>query len=109
MTEAPITLRDGPRGVPLLGVLPLQNHEGVEFYRRVAREYGDAVRLQFGLKRAFLFSNPREIETIFKQHAKDVVKSATHSDLSLLLGGGLLISEGENWQARRKAAQPAFH
>jgi cytochrome P450 len=47
------------------------------------------------------------MEVLLKQHAS-VIKDSTTRALTMLLGNGLLVSEGELWKTRRRLIQPHF-
>jgi cytochrome P450 len=78
--------------------------------RRVAREYGDIVRIPVAFGERILLNHPDWIEQLLvieqsKFHKSTLSKEATER----LLGQGLLISEGEFWRRQRRLAQPGFH
>jgi cytochrome P450 len=78
--------------------------------RRLAREYGDVVRIPVLMGDRILLNHPDLIEQLLviqqtKFNKSKVSKEATER----LLGQGLLISEGDFWRRQRRLAQPAFH
>jgi cytochrome P450 len=57
----------------------------------------------------YVFRHPAHLHDILVTHAKKIRK--THSGfrrLGLVLGDGLLTSDGERWRRRRRLVQPAF-
>jgi cytochrome P450 len=56
-----------------------------------------------------LVSGITEIQHILVKNQKNYTKSRNYLGLKLVLGDGLLTSEGEFWRRQRKLAQPAFH
>src|SRR5260370_25319284 len=55
-----------------------------------------------------LVTHPDDIEDVLVKNASNVVKSRNYHVLKLVLGNGLLTSEGAFWQRQRKLAQPSF-
>ncbi|MCU1264793.1 MAG: cytochrome [Acidobacteria bacterium] len=100
----------GPRGHPILGVMPEFNRDTLGFIERL-QDYGDVVRARFFYVSAYFLYDPDDIEYILSTNAKNFVKamSLRSNFFSRLLGNGLLTSEGEFWRRQRRLAQPAFH
>jgi cytochrome P450 len=96
----------GPPGHFLTGHLPEMRRDNLGFYLRCAREYGDCVALRFGLKRLFLVSHPDLIEQVL--HSRHFTKHFALRMNRVLLGNGLLTSEGDFWLRQRRLIQPAF-
>ena len=79
------------------------------FLLRAARE-GDVVRLRFGPFVAHLLTHPDQIRAVLADRARAFGKHTRgFRALRLLLGNGLLTSEGEFWLRQRRIAQPSFH
>lgn len=100
----------GPKGLPIVGVSFELLGDALGLLRRVAREYGDIVRIPVAFGERILLNHPDWIEQLLviqqsKFHKSTLSKEATER----LLGQGLLISEGEFWRRQRRLAQPAFH
>jgi cytochrome P450 len=96
----------GPRGHFLTGNLPEIRRDQLGFYLRCAREYGDFISMHFGLKRIFFVNHPDLIEQIL--HSRNFTKHYALRMNRLLLGNGLLTSEGDFWLRQRRLIQPAF-
>lgn len=99
----------GPRGSLLLGSYRDYRRDPLGFFLRTAQEYGGLVRYRFAHKPAFLVSEPALIRRVLQENAKNYAKGISYESLRLLLGQGLLVSEGELWKKQRRLAQPAFH
>jgi cytochrome P450 len=52
---------------------------------------------------------PEDVRQVLLERAEDFRKSPSYEGLKLVLGNGLLTSEGEFWKRQRKFATPAFH
>lgn len=71
---------------------------------------GDAVFLRLGPYKATIFRHPDQIKRIFVDNAANYSKRTRgYRKAKLVLGEGLVTSEGELWQRQRRIAQPAFH
>jgi Cytochrome P450 len=55
-----------------------------------------------------LLTHPEDIEDVLVTNASNFVKSRNYRVLKLVLGNGLLTSEGAFWQRQRKLARPSF-
>src|SRR5277367_794574 len=107
---APVRRPPGPRGLPILGLTLAVRKDALGTLRRVAREYGDIVRLPVAFQDRIFLNHPDFIEQVLvvqqaKFHKSELTKRVTEG----LLGQGLLISEGDFWRRQRRLVQPAFH
>jgi cytochrome P450 len=96
----------GPRPHFLSGHLPEMRRDLLDFYLRSARDYGDCVSLRFGLRRVFFINHPTLIEQVL--HSRHFTKHYALRMNRLLLGNGLLTSEGDFWLRQRRLIQPVF-
>ena len=78
------------------------------FLTRCAREYGDIVSLRFGPRRILLVSHPDLIEAVLVTQSRCFIKHFALRLNPLVLGNGLLTSEGDFWLRQRRLMQPAF-
>src|SRR5215471_11411792 len=97
------------KGRPLLGVLPEFRRNAPEFLLKCQREHGDLVHLKLGPQRVYAVSHPDWIRDILVTHQSNFTKSRMLERAKVLLGEGLLTSEGEFHTRQRRLAQPAFH
>jgi cytochrome P450 len=99
----------GPAGLPLLGLALAIRKDALGTLRRVARKYGDIVRIPVGLQDRIFLNHPDYIEQVLVIQQSKFYKSELTKRLTEgLLGQGLLISEGDFWRRQRRLAQPAF-
>lgn len=101
-------LPPGPKGTFLAGNLREFSQHRLEFFLKVAREYGDITSFRFGPRRIFLVSNPDLIEQVLVTDAKHYIKHFGARNYMPVLGTGLVTSEGDFWLRQRRLAQPAF-
>ena len=99
----------GPRGLPVVGVLPAVRRNPTAVFMSAALRYGDVVYLRIGSRRGFLITNPADVRHVLQDNARNYHKSPLYAKLRMSLGNGLLTSEDEFWLRQRRIAQPAFH
>jgi cytochrome P450 len=65
------------------------------------------VRLPFG-RRLVLVAHPDGVERVLRSGRKNYVKGSVYDGTRILLGNGLVASEGALWRRQRELANPAF-
>ncbi len=110
-TLAPRRIAPGPRGNVLVGVLPALKRDALKLLSSLAREYGGVVRFRVGPAMTFhLVTDPAGVQQILVDNNRNYGKQTRGFEkLRLVLGQGLLTSEGDFWRRQRRIAQPAFH
>jgi len=98
----------GPRGSWLGGNIGQFRRGRLDFYTSCVRTYGDFVALRFGPYRIILVSDPDAIEYVLSTGARNFSKHFALRINPLILGNGLLTSEGDFWRRQRRLIQPAF-
>jgi cytochrome P450 len=98
----------GPKGRLLGG-----DHAGfaadrLGFLERTAREHGEVVPLRFGPYRFWLLTDPDLIGGVLTRQAGSFKKALGLERLKVVVGDGLLTSEGETHARRSRIAQPSF-
>jgi cytochrome P450 len=99
----------GPKGHFLLGSLPEFRRDMLGFLTDCARNYGDVTAFRLGPRRIFFINDPDLIEDVLVTQAKSFIKHFALRLNPILLGQGLLTSNGDFWLRQRRLAQPAFH
>ena len=99
----------GPRGYPLLGILPQMRQDPLQCLMEAACRYGGVVSLPLGPKRAYLMAHPDSIKHVLQDNHRNYRKDRRIDKLKPLLGNGLFMSEGAFWYRQRRLMQPAFH
>jgi cytochrome P450 len=100
----------GPRGHFLVGVLPELRRDPLTLMVRLARQYGDVVRFRVGPVQVHLVTDPAGVQHVLQDNNRNYGKQTRgFQKLRLVLGQGLLTSEGDFWRRQRRIAQPGFH
>ncbi|WP_180982562.1 cytochrome P450 [Methylocella silvestris] len=99
--------RRGPRGWPLLGVLPDLRRNVLKTVRE-ACAYGDLVELKSPLFSLLLLNSADNVARVLQTNSANYGRTRFHAMLKPVLGHGLLTSEGELWRVQRSIIQPAF-
>ncbi|MBO0778515.1 MAG: cytochrome P450 [Ktedonobacteraceae bacterium] len=99
----------GPRGLPLIGVLPYLAKDPFGFCMQAAAEGDGLVQLDVGPVKAYLVSHPDYVRQILVTNASNYIKGSMMNGIRLALGNGLFTSDGDFWKRQRRLMQPAFH
>jgi cytochrome P450 len=99
----------GPKGSWLSGNLPDFRTHRLDFLARCQREHGDIVKLRFAHRPVYLVSHPDWIEEVLVTHSKHFTKHFALRLNPVILGNGLLTSEGDFWLRQRRLMQPVFN
>ena len=104
------TLPPGPRAAyPLQLLIEVRSTGILPFLARLQRDYGDVAYWKLGREHMALVSHPDQIRDVLVTHQKQFRKGRGLEKMRMLLGNGLLTSEGEFHLRQRRLAQPAFH
>jgi cytochrome P450 len=99
----------GPRrNNPALGLLAYRRGR-VGFLQNLAQRYGDICYFALGPQQAYLLNHPDLIKEVLVTNSQNFIKGSALQRSKLLLGEGLLTSEGQFHRRQRRLAQPAFH
>jgi cytochrome P450 len=99
----------GPKGHLLVGVLPEFRNDPAGFLEKMARQYGDVGYIPLGRQHIYCISHPDAIRGVLVTDQNKFKKSRMLERARVLLGDGLLTSEGEHHRRQRRLVQPAFH
>lgn len=97
------------KGRPLLGALPQFRRNPPEFLLDIQRRLGDLVHFKLGPQQMYEVAHPDAIRDILVTNQSNFTKSRMLQRAKVLLGEGLLTSEGEFHTRQRRLVQPAFH
>jgi cytochrome P450 len=104
-----VVIAPGPKGIPFFGSVFPAWRDPLGLMLGSRERYGDVVRFKFGPFDYYLVADPDVVKHVLVDNAKSYRKSRNYLGLKLVLGNGLLTSEGDYWRRQRKLAQPAFH
>jgi cytochrome P450 len=99
----------GPRGGYFFGRMFEAQRDPITFFQKMIAEHGDYVAVRFGPIRYFIVNDPEGARQVLVDNQKNYKKSRSYQALKLVLGEGLVTSEGDFWRRQRRLAQPAFH
>ena len=100
----------GPKGHPLLGMLPDFRGDRLAFLVRTARNFGGVARFELRRRSVFLVSDPAGIKHVLQDNADNYGRETRSVEvLRETLGNGLLTTTGPSWWRNRRLAQPSFH
>jgi cytochrome P450 len=74
-------------------------------------QYGDAFRVYSPVTQAhiYVFSHPDHVRRVLVDNHQNYTKGIGIERVGILLGKGIMVSEGELWRRQRRMIQPAFH
>lgn len=98
----------GPRSLPLIGHSLELRRDPLTFLQRVQMDYGDICKIQVGWIPIVTVFHPDHVRQILVENHKSFIKSRGVRLTNLILGNGLLTSEGSTHRRQRKLIQPAF-
>lgn len=85
--------------------------ESLALMRRCFAEYGDVYRI-FAPSRGvynYVINHPRDIKRVLLSNHRNYTKGEGMDRVKILLGNGIMTSEGEFWRRQRRMMQPSFH
>ena len=98
----------GPKGHWLSGNLPEFRRDRLDFLTNCVRAFGDMVKIRLAHRRVYLVGHPDLLEEVFVTQSKNFIKHFALRLNPVLLGKGLLTSEGDFWLRQRRLIQPVF-
>ena len=73
------------------------------------RRYGDVFRFQIGPLVFHQLAHPDHVKHVLLDHAKNYPRSWHYDRAGVVVGAGLVTTEGPAWRRLRRMAQPSFH
>lgn len=109
--------RDGyrfPPGLPLnlpfyLGRRFFRVGNPILLFEYLHATYGPVVHYRVGSGRVVLINEPELVREILINQPQNFIKERTQKRMKILLGDGLITSDGEEHRRQRRVAAPAFH
>jgi cytochrome P450 len=111
LTQPPPPLEaPGPPGWPLIGnVLRFGGDKNMLFhFIDLWNEYGDMAHVKLGSLHIYVVANPENVHHVLVRNAANYIKGSGYAGFRLLVGQGLVTSDGELWRRQRRLMQPAF-
>lgn len=81
----------------------------VNYFFQQREEMGDIYTLTSPFRDVIVITNPLYIRQVLVDNNKNYGKSFAYEKVALLLGNGLLTSQGDFWRKQRRLIQPAFY
>ncbi|MGB0383514.1 MAG: cytochrome P450 [Ardenticatenaceae bacterium] len=98
----------GPKGYPLLGVIPKMRGSFLDFVTQMWLEYGDQVQFDVAKVDIHLVVHPDDMKHVLQMNNRNYPKGLKY-DVKRLFGNGLFSSEGAFWRQQRRLIQPMFN
>jgi len=100
----------GPKGRFLVGSLPEIRDDRVQFLIDAQRDYGDVVRINFGVGIGIAVFHPDGVKRVMQDNQKNFSKETpAFASMKPIVGNGLFSSNGDFWLRQRRLMQPTFH
>jgi len=99
----------GPRGLPILGMMPEMIGDMLGLFTKTSREYGGIAQFKLLNKSYLLVTNPDYVKYILQDNYKNYIRGRSVETGRVLLGNGLPLIDGDFWLRERRMLQPAFH
>ena len=108
-SQTPRKTIPGPRGLPILGVMPEMVSDMLGLFTNTAREFGGIAQFKLLNSTYFLITNPDYVKYILQDNYKNYIRGRSVETGRVLLGNGLPLIDGDFWLRERRLLQPAFH
>ena len=102
-------LPPGPGRAGALAILAGLHRDPTAVMLDLQRRYGDVVHFAIGPQRVYVLMRADLIRQVLVTHQKSFKKGPGFERARIVLGDGLLTSEGESHLRQRRMLQPAFH
>jgi cytochrome P450 len=81
----------------------------ITLFQHLAEKYGDIAHYKIGWNHIVFLNHPDYIREVLVVQNDNFIKERTVRRSKMLLGEGMITSEGAEHRAQRQVAQPAFH
>src|SRR6266849_371820 len=81
----------------------------ITLFQHLADTYGDIAHYKIGRHHIVFLNHPDYIREVLVVQNDNFIKERTVQRTKMLLGEGMITSEGSQHRAQRQTAQPAFH
>jgi cytochrome P450 len=85
--------------------------DSLDRMRSLYARHGDAYRVYAPGRKShtWVFNHPDDVRRILIANHRNYTKGVGFDRIKILLGNGIIVSEGEFWKRQRRMMQPAFH
>lgn len=85
--------------------------DSLDRMRDLYTRHGDAYRVYAPGRQShtWVFNHPDDVRRILIQNHRNYAKGVGFDRIKILLGNGIIVSEGEFWKRQRRMMQPTFH
>lgn len=105
----PRLLPPGPqKKLPFSNVIAMRKNP-LLFFQKMAEKYGELSYVKIGPQEIVLVTNPELIKTILVTDNDNFIKGRVLEMAKMVVGEGLLTSEGDFHKRQKRLLQPAFH
>jgi len=98
----------GPQGLAIFSCIKGLITDNWNEQLKMHKKYGDIALIKYPQKRVFVY-HPDYINQVLKTNAKNYRKGKTFEPLKVILGNGLVNSEGEVWKNSRRIVGNEFN
>ena len=109
MNHIPIKEIPFDPGRPITGYLKEFQADKFTMQMSMLKKMGSIYKFNVGRHEIIYLAEPTYIRHILQTNYKNYVKNFFYDELKVILGKGLVTSEGEYWRKHRKMIQPAIH
>ena len=106
MPAVPFHPLAGPRGLPLLGNLPVFGSDPLVFLERLRDDFGDVVTWSLGPMRITSLAHPEHIAQLLGSDEGHFETFEAGWAFKRLVGNGVMRSKGADWHRKRSLVQP---
>ncbi len=99
----------GPKNILFSKELRLIKDQPLAFLEHLNKNFPGITHIKALHLNIVFVTDPKYIRFVLQTNQKHYVKSAIYNKLKLILGDGLVTSEGDLWKRQRKLIQPSFH
>jgi cytochrome P450 len=85
------------------------SHDLLEWMSDQFNRFGSIYRASVYGTEVYVVSDPEHVDHILRKNWQNYRKGMAIKRIGLLLGNGLMVSEGEFWKSQRQMIQPSFH
>ena len=85
--------------------------DSLDRMREIYAQHGDAYRVYAPGRQShtWVFNHPDDVRRILITNHRNYAKGVGFDRIKILLGNGIIVSEGEFWKRQRRMMQPTFH